>query len=101
MSGTPANAGTNSVGAKSEGAAEGGCGGNSAAPERNKTEASPANPEKNIGSNHILILGEENFLIQYGNPEKALKYGLFLLSLTFKLVYAILATVRNRAMVAR
>ncbi|KKU39740.1 MAG: hypothetical protein UX55_C0030G0007 [Candidatus Azambacteria bacterium GW2011_GWE2_46_45] len=94
MSGTPANAGTNSVGAKSEGAAEGGCGGNSAAPERNKTEASPA-------SNHILILGEENFLIQYGNPEKALKYGLFLLSLTFKLVYAILATVRNRAMVAR
>ena len=23
------------------------------------------NPEKNIGSNHILILGEENFLIQY------------------------------------
>ncbi|KKU38066.1 MAG: hypothetical protein UX53_C0036G0005 [Candidatus Azambacteria bacterium GW2011_GWB2_46_37] len=30
------------VGAKSEGAAEGGCGGNSAAPERNKTEASPA-----------------------------------------------------------
>ncbi|KKU33715.1 MAG: hypothetical protein UX48_C0045G0006 [Candidatus Azambacteria bacterium GW2011_GWB1_46_27] len=33
---------TNSVGAKSEGAAEGGCGGNSAAPERNKTEASPA-----------------------------------------------------------
>ena len=26
----------------SEGAAEGGCGGNSAAPERNKTEASPA-----------------------------------------------------------
>jgi len=26
----------------SEGAAEGGCGGNSAAPERNQTEASPA-----------------------------------------------------------
>ena len=33
---------TNSVGAKREGAAEGGCGGNSAAPERNQTEASPA-----------------------------------------------------------
>ena len=33
---------TNSVGAKSEGGAEGGCGGNSAAPERNQTEASPA-----------------------------------------------------------
>ena len=33
---------TNSVGVKSEGAAEGGCGGNSAAPERNQTEASPA-----------------------------------------------------------
>jgi len=32
---------TNSVGAKREGAAEGGCGGNSAAPER-KIEASPA-----------------------------------------------------------
>jgi len=42
LSGAPANAGTNSVGAKSEGAAEGGCGGNSAAPERNQTEASPA-----------------------------------------------------------
>jgi len=42
LSGAPANAGTNSVGAKREGAAEGGCGGNSAAPERNKTEASPA-----------------------------------------------------------
>ena len=33
---------TNSVGAKRKGAAEGGCGGNSAAPERNQTEASPA-----------------------------------------------------------
>src|SRR3989344_8564585 len=33
---------TNSVGTKSEGAAEGGRGGNSAAPERNQTEASPA-----------------------------------------------------------
>ena len=28
---------------------------------------------KNIGSNHILILGEENFLIQYEILEKALK----------------------------
>ena len=36
----------------------------------------------NVGSNHILILGKENFLIQYENPEKALKYGLFLLRLT-------------------
>ena len=42
MSGAPANACTNSGGAKREGAAEGGCGGNSAAPERNQTEASPA-----------------------------------------------------------
>jgi hypothetical protein len=41
LRGAPANAGTNSVGAKREGAAEGGCGGNSAAPER-KIEASPA-----------------------------------------------------------
>jgi len=30
------------IGRPSEGAAEGGCGGNSAAPERNQTEASPA-----------------------------------------------------------
>ena len=29
-------------------------------PHRSKP---PKNPEKNIGSNHILILGEENFLI--------------------------------------
>src|SRR3972149_10738117 len=28
------------------------------------------NPEKNIGSNHILIFGEENFLIIILNPKK-------------------------------
>ncbi|OHA99565.1 MAG: hypothetical protein A3G47_01185 [Candidatus Zambryskibacteria bacterium RIFCSPLOWO2_12_FULL_39_45] len=33
---------------------------NAAEPHRSKP---PKNPEKNIGSNHILILGEENFLI--------------------------------------
>jgi len=33
-SGAPANAGTNPVGVQSEGEAEGGCGGNSASPER-------------------------------------------------------------------
>ncbi len=37
-----------------------------------------------------LILRKENFLIQYRNLEKALKYGLFLLHLTFKRIYAIL-----------
>ena len=38
---------------------------NAAEPHRWKPQK---NPEKNIGSNHILILGEENFLIQYKNP---------------------------------
>ena len=36
--------------------------GKAAEPHRSKPQK---NPEKNIGSNHILILGEENFLIQY------------------------------------
>ena len=40
-----------------------------AEPHRSKPQK---NPENNIGSNHILILGEENFLIQYRNLEKAL-----------------------------
>ena len=31
------------------------------------------NPEKNIGSNHILILGEENFLIQESIKVRPLK----------------------------
>ena len=44
--------------------------GKAAEPHRSKPQK---NPEKNIGSNHILILGEENFLIQNTNPEKALK----------------------------
>ena len=35
--------------------------GKAAEPHRSKPQK---NPEKNIGSNHILILGEENFLIQ-------------------------------------
>ena len=34
--------------------------GKAAEPHRSKPQK---NPEKNIGSNHILILGEENFLI--------------------------------------
>ncbi|KKW22856.1 MAG: hypothetical protein UY68_C0017G0006 [Parcubacteria group bacterium GW2011_GWF2_52_12] len=34
--------------------------GKAAKPHRSKPQK---NPEKNIGSNHILILGEENFLI--------------------------------------
>ncbi|TSC74509.1 MAG: hypothetical protein G01um101444_279 [Parcubacteria group bacterium Gr01-1014_44] len=36
-------------------------------------------------------MGEENFLIQNRNLEKALKYGLFLFGLTLKRIYAILA----------
>jgi len=47
--------------------------GKAAEPHRSKQQK---NPEKDIGSNHILIFGEENFLIlliQYRNPEKALK----------------------------
>ena len=39
MSGTPANAGTNSVGVQSEGEAEGGRGGNSASPEPKRSPA--------------------------------------------------------------
>ena len=38
--------------------------GKAAEPHRSKPQK---NPEKNIGSNHILILGEENFLIIYSN----------------------------------
>ena len=44
--------------------------GKAAEPHRSKPQK---NPEKNIDSNHILILGEENFLIQYWNLEKAFK----------------------------
>jgi len=50
---------TNPVGAKSEGAAEGGCGGNSAAPEQ-KTEASPAACSvRGRAKQNILFLLEE------------------------------------------
>ena len=38
--------------------------GKAAEPHRSKPQK---NPEKNIGSNHILILGEENFLIMDSN----------------------------------
>ena len=64
--------------------------GKTAEPHRSKPQK---NPEKNIGSNHILILGEENFLIQYRNPEKAHILGLFLLprfDLTARMFSAIL-----------
>ena len=45
------------------------CGGEEVPPRKFGKAAEPhrlkpqKNPEKNIGSNHILILGEENFLI--------------------------------------
>jgi len=45
------------------------CGGEESPPRKSENAAEPhrskpqKNQEKNIGSNHILILGEENFLI--------------------------------------
>ena len=44
--------------------------GKAAEPHRSKPQK---NPKKNIGSNHILILGEENFLIQESLRFKPLK----------------------------
>ena len=58
----------------SEGAAEGGCGGNSAAPERNKTEASPA--ALLVKARHhrkiLFSLGEEK--IRRAQNEKGKEY---------------------------
>ncbi|HAM96142.1 TPA: hypothetical protein DCP13_00490 [Candidatus Azambacteria bacterium] len=91
MSGTPANAGTNSVGAKSEGAAEGGCGGNSAAPERNKTEASPAallKTAKEPGEKHRLEpyfnFGGRKFFNPIRKPRKSPKIWTFSVELDFQ-----------------
>ena len=46
--------------------------GKAAEPHRSKPQK---NPEKNIGSNHILILGEESFLIlRYNKLEKLVPF---------------------------
>ena len=50
------------IGRPSEGAAEGGCGGNSAAPERNQTEASPAAllaPSRTPQKSFLFLLEEK------------------------------------------
>ncbi len=69
---------TNPVGAKREGAAEGGCGGNSAAPERNQTEASPAAllvPSRATQKSFLFLLEEKIGARKSGKAKKTFLWG--------------------------
>ncbi len=62
----------------SEGAAEGGCGGNSAAPERNQTEASPAAllvPSRATQKSFLFLLEEKIGARKSGKAKKTFLWG--------------------------
>ena len=63
--------------------------GKAAEPHRSKPQK---NPEKNIGSNHILILGEEKFFNPKSQKIRNRKCADFLLPLTTDISYAMIAT---------
>jgi len=55
----PANVGTNSVGVQSEGAAEGGCGGNSASPEPKRSPAALLVQSRTPQKSFLFLLEEK------------------------------------------
>jgi len=70
LDGAPANAGTNSVGVQSEGAAEGGFGGNSATPEPKRSPAALLVQSRVPQKSFLFLLEEKIGRAQNQNCEE-------------------------------